>query len=123
VLDGTREVGNIEDRAEKYIFNQNRLLINADFRVFSDMVNHFGKEFGDAPGIKESIVDAVRAWFEQALVETIMGIHALRNSKEWSTSDIESACSEISLTAAVMQRYHVLMAVKKQLGIKLGATR
>ena len=123
IEDGTREYGDIEDRAAKYLADQNLLLINADFRVFADMVSYFVKEFGETPGIKDVVVDAVRAWFEQALVETIMGIQALKNSKEWSGSDIDTALSEIALTAAVMQRYHVVFAVKRQLGSKLGALK
>ncbi len=123
IEDGTREYGDIEDRAAKYLADQNLLLINADFRVFADMVSYFAKELGETPGIKELVVDAVRAWFEQALVETIMGIQALKNSKEWSQSDIDAALSEIALTAAVMQRYHVVFAVKRQLGSKLGALK
>ena len=63
--------------------------------------------------------EAVKAWFEQALVETIMGVQALRNSKEWSPENVEQALSQESLTGAVMQRYHVVFAVKRQLGAKL----
>jgi len=123
IKDGTREYGAIEDRAAQYLADQNLLLINKDFRVFVDMITHFVKEFGDKPGVRDLVEDAVQAWFEQALVETIMGIHAMRNSKEWSTSDIEQALSEVALTAVVMQRYHVVFAVKRQLGSRLGALK
>lgn len=123
IKDGTREYGAIEDRAAQYLADQNLLLINKDFRVFVDMIAHFVKECGDKPGVRDLVVDAVQAWFEQALVETIMGIHAMRNSKEWSTSDIEQALSEVALTAVVMQRYHVVFAVKRQLGSRLGALK
>jgi hypothetical protein len=123
VKDGTREYGDIEDRAAKYLADQNILLANADFRVFGDMVGFFAKEFGEAPGIGDIVRDAVRGWFEQALVETVMGIQGLVNSKEWSQTDIETALSEEALTTAVMQRYHVHVAVKRELGSKLGSRR
>jgi len=123
VKDGTREYGDIEDRAAKYLSDQNLLLINADFRVFMDMVLHFTKEFNDYPGITEIARDAVHSWFEQALVETVIGIQGLRGSKEWTELQIESACSEEALTTAVMQRYHVLNSVKRELGSKLGSRR
>lgn len=123
VHDGTRKYGDIEDRAAKYLEDQNLLMINADFRVFNDMVERFVKDFGDVPGIRDAVVEAVRTWFEQSLVETIMGVHALRNSKEWSVQDIADALSEISLASAVMQRYHILNAVKRHLGIKFGAAK
>jgi hypothetical protein len=113
--DGTREFGAIEDRGAKYLHEQNLLLINGDFRVFTDMMTRFGKEFGQVPGAEETIKDVVRTWFEQALVETVMGVHALRRSKEWDTDQISNALSEEALTAAVMQRYHIFNAVKRHL--------
>lgn len=123
VANGTREHGDIEDRAAKYLADQNILLVNADFRVFSDMTNFFIKEFGGVAGTAELARDAVRGWFEQALVETVMGVQGLVNSKEWSQPEIEAALSEEALTAAVMQRYHVHFAVKRELGSKLGGRR
>ena len=118
--DGTRELGMIEDRAAKYLSNQNTLLINADFRVFTDMVNKFLKDLGGNPALIDSVEDAVHNWFEQALVETIIGVQALRHAKEWSPENIDAALSEEALTAAVMQRYHVHNSVKRELGSKLG---
>jgi hypothetical protein len=123
VKDGTREYGDIEDRAAKYLSDQNHLLINADFRVFTDMVMHFTKEFSGYTGIAEIARDAVHQWFEQALMETIIGIQGLRNSKEWMHTEIETAYSQEALTTAVMQRYHVLNSVKRELGSKLGSRR
>jgi hypothetical protein len=111
----TREFGDIEDRAAKYLGEQNLLFINGDFRGFTDMIARFGKEFRTIPGAEETIKDVVRTWFEQALVETVMGVHALRRSKEWDTSQIANALSQEALTAAVMQRYHIFNAVKRHL--------
>jgi hypothetical protein len=123
VRDGTREYGDIEDRAAKYLADQNLLLINADFRVFEDMVSVFAKEFAEVPGIVDLARDAVRGWFEQALDETVIGVQGLANSKQWSQADIEIALSEEALTTAVMQRYHVHFAVKRELSSKLGSRR
>ena len=123
VKNGTREYGDIEDRAAKYLADQNLLLINADFRVFADMVRFFAKEFREAPGVEDVALEAVKGWFEQALVETVVGVQGLMNSKEWSQSDVDKALSEEALTSAVMQRYHVHFAVKRELGSKLGSRR
>ena len=123
VKDGTREHGDIEDRAAKYLRDQNLLLINADFRVFTDMVRFFVDEFGGSSDLEHVIRDAVHAWFEQALVETIIGIQGLQNSQEWAPTDIDTAISEESLTTAVLQRYHVMFAVKRELGAKLGSRK
>ncbi|HRD53135.1 MAG TPA: hypothetical protein PKY96_10870, partial [Flavobacteriales bacterium] len=123
VKNGTREHGDMEDRAGKYLSEQNTLLLNADFRVFSDMIQHFQKEFAEVPAILPVIEDTVHQWFEQALVETVMGVQTLMHSQQWSQADIDSALTPEALTSAVMQRYHVLNAVKKALGIKAGAQR
>jgi hypothetical protein len=119
VSDHTREPGDLEDRAARYLPDQNLLLINADFRAFVDMIDKYNSQLG-AGGAHEIVADAVRGWFEQTLVETVIGIQALQNSQEWSVADIERASSEEALTAAVMPRYHVNFAVRRELGSKLG---
>jgi hypothetical protein len=53
----------------------------------------------------------------------VIGVQALHGSQEWTVEHIARALSEEALTAAVMQRYHVDMAVKRTLGAKLGSLR
>ena len=121
--DDTRAEGDMDDKAAKYISNQNTLLVNADFRVFVDMINRLAKLKGIAPGgvdIRPIVTDVVHAWFEQALIETVIGIQQLKGSKEWGPSEVERALSEEALTSAVMQRYHVFNSCKRELGAKLG---
>jgi hypothetical protein len=120
VADGTREQGEIEDRAAKFLLEQNTLLINADFRTFTDMIERWCQEYQCTPGIRQVVIDAVHNWFEQALVETVIGVQALQNAPEWSSNDIQKALSEEALTSAVMSRYHVNNSVKRELGSKLG---
>ncbi len=118
--EGTREPLDLEDRAARFLMEQNRLLINADFRVFKDMIARWHKEFGGGDAAGKIVEEVVHIWFEQALVETVMGLQALQGSKEWSQQQITAALSEEALTAAVMQRYHVNNSVKRELGAKLG---
>jgi hypothetical protein len=120
VKDGTRTAGDLEDRAARYLSDQNTLLVNGDFRVFSDMVNKFVGDLGNKESLRPSVQDAVEQWFEQSLVETVIGIQALKNAPEWNPQDVGNALSEEALTAAVMPRYHVHSAVKRHLGSKLG---
>ncbi|HYE06703.1 MAG TPA: ATP-binding protein [Planctomycetota bacterium] len=120
LADNTRAPGDIEDRAAKFIQNQNTLLINRDFRAFTDLVERFVTAYSGDQSVRGVVEEAVRGWFEQALIETVIGVQALKNQKLWSVSDIEKALSEEGLTAAVMQRYHVNIAVKRELGSKLG---
>lgn len=120
VKEETREPGDLEDRAARYLMDQNLLLINADFRVFEDMSDYWVSQYEERGSVREIVTDEVRVWYEQALIETVIGVQALRNSQEWSLEEIQKALSEDALTAAVMQRYHVNVSVKRGLGAKLG---
>jgi hypothetical protein len=125
--DGTRELGDIEDKAARYLPETHVLLINSDFRVFADMVEHwtrkYEKEHGQTGGLKDVITDSVHDWYEQALVETVIGVQALKGSREWSIKQIENALSEEALTSVVMQRYHPYNAVKRELGTKIASLK
>lgn len=122
VKDGTRDENDMEDRAAKYLSEQNTLLVNADFRVFTDMIKRLCKEKDTAQGanIESLVEDVVHAWFEQALVETVLGIQQMKGSKEWGADAVDKALSEEALTTTVMQRYHVHIACRRELGAKLG---
>ncbi len=121
--DDTRAEGDMEDKAAKFVANQNTLMVNADFRVFTDMIERLASAKRAVPGgvdIRPTVIDVVHAWFEQALIETVIGVQQLKGSKEWGPSEIDAALSEEGLTAAVMQRYHVFNSCKRELGAKLG---
>jgi hypothetical protein len=122
VRDGSRVPGDLEDRAAKFLGDQNLLLINSDFRVFADMVKKFVKDYGGNPALADKVEDSVQAWFGQALIETVIGVQALHGAKEWAAQDIQAALSEEALTAVVMPRYHVHNSVKRELGSKFGKT-
>src|SRR5205823_15014025 len=102
---------------------QNLLKINGDFRAFTDMVDRWCEFYSDVPGARRDITDVCREWFEQALIETVLGVQALKDSREWTVEDIGKSASEESLTAAGMPRYHIDLAVKRALGAKLGSLR
>lgn len=121
--DGSRAPGDMEDRAAKYLSDQNRLLINADFRVFRDLITHFMRSYKDIAAAETVVKDAVHGWFAQSLVEAVIGIQALQNSKQWSAADIQTALSEEALTSCVMQRYHIHLAAKRELGSKIGSAK
>ncbi|MFC1678808.1 ATP-binding protein [Elusimicrobiota bacterium] len=123
LADGSRNPGDMEDRAAKFLKEQNLLLINRDFRVFQDMYNRWTKEYRDLAGIEGVVKSVVEGWFEQALVESVIGVQAMEKSKEWSPDNITSALSEEALTATVMQRYHINNQVKRELGAKIGSLK
>jgi hypothetical protein len=120
----TREAGDLEDRAAKYISSSNTLLINADFRVFADMIKRWVAYYAGAPsGTTKVVEDVVREWFEQSLVETVMSSNGLRGSKEWTDDQIERLLSEEGLTAVVLPRWHIEQSIKRSLGAKLGSLK
>ena len=121
--DSTRTPELLEDRAAKFMPDQNLLQINADFRVFTDMVDRWCEAYGDVPGARPTVEEVVHEWFEQALVETVIGTQALQGSPQWTMEDIGDAWSEEALTAAVLQRYHVDVNVRRALGAKLGSLK
>lgn len=127
VKDGTREHGDIEDKAAHYLQDQHLLRINADFRVFTDMVDHwvdtYSKEHASLSGLRDIVRDSVHSWYEQALTETIIGLQALRGSKEWHGDILDYAWSDAALTSVVMQRYHPYNSIKRELGTKIASLR
>lgn len=123
VLDETRIPPDLEDRAAKFLPASNRLLINADFRVFSDMIKRYIERYSDISGAEPVITEVVREWFEQALIETVLGAQALRGARHWSIDDMDALLSEQALTAAVMPRYHIDIAIKRALGARLGSVK
>jgi hypothetical protein len=52
-----------------------------------------------------------------------MGAQALRDARQWTFEDVQRLWSEEALTAAVLPRYHVDIAVKRALGAKLGTLK
>ena len=120
--DGTAPPDVLDDRAAKFLPEDNLIQANADFRVFTDMADYWCDEYGVERG-NRAVIDVVHEWFEQALVETVIGCQALQGERRWSPNDIETMLSEEALTAAVMQRYHVANAVKRTLGAKMGSLR
>jgi hypothetical protein len=121
--DGTRPADQLDDRAAQFLPEQNTLIINADFRIFTDMVERWARQHDSVPGAREVIEETVREWFEQALVETVVGAQGLQGSPCWTAADINMLWSEEGLTAAVLQRYHVDNNVKRVLGTKLGSLK
>ena len=123
VAEGTRTKGDLEDRAARFLPDQNLLLINGDFRVFTDMTDRWAKKYLQVPGARPAIEQVVREWFEQQLVETVMGAMALRQSGQWTLDELTRLWNEESLTAAVLPRFHLDFAINRGLGTKLGTLK
>lgn len=119
----SRTPPDLDDRAGRFLVAQNTLLINGDFRVFTDMVDRWVQKYEDVPGARAIVVDTVREWFEQQLVEAVMSAMALRKTGRWSLQELERLWSEDALTAAVLPRWHIDQNIKRSLGNRLGSRR
>jgi Fe2+ transport system protein FeoA len=120
---GTRAPGALEDRAARFVLNQNTLVINADFRVFTDMVDRWAAAYAKAAGAKATVREVVHEWFEQQLVETVMSAMALKATGKWSLQELEQLWSEEALTAAVLPRWHIDQSIRRNLGTRLGSLK
>ena len=118
--DGSRSPGDLEDRAARYLPDQNILLINGDFRAFTDMIYRWTDRYSHVPGCKATIEEVAHEWFEQQLVETVMSALALKQGGKWSMQELGELWNETALTAAVLPRYHIDMSIKRVLGQRLG---
>lgn len=121
--EGTREKGDLEDRAGRYLPETNTILANADFRVFVDLIKHFADLYPSTPGIEEKVAETVQEWFAQQLMEAVIGVRALEGSSEWDEDAISKGWSEEALTAAVMPRYNIYAQIKRSLGSSLGSVK
>jgi hypothetical protein len=118
--DNSRSSGDLEDRAARYLPDQNLLLINGDFRAFTDMIDRWTDRYSHVPGCKGTVEEVAREWFEQQLIETVMSALALKQGGKWSMQELATLWDEAALTAAVLPRYHIDMSIKRVLGQRLG---
>lgn len=123
IQEGTRTKELLEDRAAQYLPQANMIQANADFRVFTDMIERWKRFYGHVPSTSPVVESVVKEWFQQQLVETVLGALALRRSGNWSEQEIEKLWCEESLTSAVLPRYHVDQNIKRALGQKLGTLK
>ncbi|MEH6488241.1 ATP-binding protein [Hyphomonas oceanitis] len=118
--DGTRADDELEDRAAEYLHRDNLIKANADFQGFTDIIKHFAEVYESIPNSEAIIRNEVQEAFEQQLVEVVTGALSFRNRPKWNPDHFKAAVSEESLTTAVMSRYHIITAIKRSIGSKLG---
>jgi hypothetical protein len=123
VQDGTRVPPDLDDRAAKFLVQQNLLMINADFRVFTDMVDRWALAYARVPGAEITVKEVVHEWFEQQLIEAVMSAQALKFAGKWSAQELESLWNEAALTTAVLPRWHIDQSIRRSLGIRLGSLK
>lgn len=120
---GTRSPPDLDDRAAKFLLQQNKLIINGDFRVFIDMIERWTQLYKHIPGAQATVQHAVEEWFQQQLVETVVSAQALKRTGRWSLDELSKLWSEEALTASVLPRWHIDQSIKRQLGHRLGSLK
>lgn len=110
----------LEDRAAMYIEIENKILANEDFRVFLDFIDEVGTRYPGAPA--NEVKDLVQEWFEQQLIEAVLGVQTLKGSPVWNPDQLELALSPEALTTAVMPRYNTMRQITRSLGARFGAS-
>jgi hypothetical protein len=119
---GERSPDEMEDRAASYLSRENMIKANEDFNGYTDIVEDFVKQYSGCgkENYQTKIVQAVKDAYSQQWMECIMGINGLRNRTKWDESNIEDAYSEVSLTVAVLPKYHLVNRIKRDIGNALG---
>jgi hypothetical protein len=121
--EGTRSPLDLEDRAARFLLQQNKLIINGDFRVFADMIERWARFYSHIPGVRATVKQTVEEWFQQQLVETVVSAQALKRTGRWSLDELSRLWSEEALTAAVLPRWHIDQSIKRHLGHRLGSLK
>jgi hypothetical protein len=121
VANGTRVADDdLEDRAARYSEIDNTIYVNEEFRVFPDFIEEVGTRYPGAP--PADVKDLVEEWFEQQLLEAVLGVQTMKGSPAWDPDQIESALSPEALTTAVMPRYNTMRQITRALGARFGAS-
>ena len=118
--DGSRDSDEMDDRAAMFLPKDNLIKAHADFQGFTDMIEHFSKDYMELEGAEQIIKSVVQETFEQQLVEVVTGAMSLKNRPKWTSVDFEQATCEEALTTAVMSRYHLVNFMKRQINNELG---
>jgi len=52
------------------------------------MIREVGSRYADSPEITAQIKDTVEEWFEQQLIEAVLGVQNLQGSPAWDTQTL-----------------------------------
>lgn len=118
---GTRSHGDLVDRAARYLFETDTILINQDFGVFTSMLERWRATYAHVHGSRKAVGEVVQEWFEQQLIEVVLGAKALGATGRWSSPEQQALWSETALTAAVLPRWHIDSSIGRALSHRFGS--
>jgi len=118
----TRESHGLRDRAAALIGDSPRtateIAANLDFRLFRGVLDAMNSEFNpEGDDVKTSVISQVtKEWFEQKLIETVVGIRMLENSSTWTPESLSTALEPAALTAAfISDTYNTRKAIVSEI--------
>lgn len=105
-----------------YMPGTRTLKLNKDFCGFSNLVDHFIREYkiksDQSPAITV-IKEAVKSWYEFTMLDAYMGLIGLKKfNPDLQLSD---CLTPAAITTLIMQRYHQTHAIKREIGSQLGS--
>lgn len=113
--EGTRGEQELEDRAACYDPRLDKLIINADFRGFTRLIELAAKKYPSHPAAHGIAEKVIREGMEQTLIEVVVGARSLRGSSTWDDSELDACWSEEALTAATLVRERLITALDDEL--------
>ena len=111
------------DRAASYVPETRTLLIDRDFRVFTNMIEWWLGKYRSLPGCGTTVSDTIRGAYTFVLYETILRAEYIRGEIEWTEDSFQKLVSDEALTAAVLPVYHIEKTVRQSLAVKLGSLK
>ena len=109
----------LDDRAAIYYPKDNLIIGNSKFQGFSDIIDHFLKEYPGFENGEAIISNEVKTGFKQQLIEVVTGALSFKNRQTWSNDHFSTATSPEALSTAVMCRYHLLTEINRNINNKL----
>lgn len=120
--DGSREPGEIEDRAARYDAVANRLTINADYSGYREMRRRWLKTYEHQPLSAPLVESYVRGQVEITLIQAVFRAEQMAATSD-RREDIAELTSEAALTAALAPEVAVNRQLKHALAVRLGKAR
>jgi hypothetical protein len=119
---GTRDNGDLEDRAGEYQLDNNVLKLNEDFRGFQTLIKHFATIYNiaESEGAEGQVTRIIKSLIELQAVEVVYAIRSMRGNKEWDSESIKAALSPEALTACLSMRFALASSIRKTLSQRLG---
>ena len=102
-------------RAAEFIEYSNIILANQDFKGLQDLFKYFADQYEMSDDRIKAVRHAILENAEQALMESVAGVLALKSEPSWGGS-YHQALTKEALSAVLMQRFWSVKAVQEGLG-------